>query len=95
MTVFIMSPFTVLDGAKMKEYAAAAGPIVAEYGGQISKRGRFLEALAGDHGGDGIGLIEFPDADAARAWYHSDVYQELIPLRSEACDITFTLYEVV
>jgi hypothetical protein len=27
-------------------------------------------------------IIEFPDADAARAWYDSPAYREILPLRT-------------
>lgn len=42
-----------------------------------------LECLEGD-GADGVVILEFPDADAARAWYFSPEYQERAKLRQQA-----------
>ena len=33
-----------------------------------------------------IVIIEFPDSDRARAWYESDAYAEILPLRTENSD---------
>jgi uncharacterized protein (DUF1330 family) len=40
------------------------------------------EVLEGNWTGDLI-AIEFPDLDRARAWYASDAYQRIVPLRAE------------
>lgn len=31
-------------------------------------------------------ILEFPDRKAARSWYHSPAYQELVPLRTRHID---------
>ncbi|NXY97926.1 DUF1330 domain-containing protein [Streptomyces sp. BR123] len=50
--------------------------------------GRFLvhgggpvEVLEGSFTGDLV-IIAFPDMERARAWYASDAYQEILPLRT-------------
>ncbi|MEW2222890.1 DUF1330 domain-containing protein [Streptomyces sp. NPDC006990] len=54
-------------------------------------RGRFLvhggapEVVEGSWAG-GVAVIEFPDREAARAWYDSPDYQELLPLRTAHID---------
>ncbi|MEM7571091.1 MAG: DUF1330 domain-containing protein [Pseudomonadota bacterium] len=43
--------------------------------------------------GAGISAVfEFPDMGAVEAWYTSDAYQALLPLRSEACDMDISVY---
>ena len=42
-----------------------------------------LEALEG-HSADGVVLLEFPNAEAAKAWYYSPEYQERAKLRQKA-----------
>lgn len=37
--------------------------------------------------------IEFPDLERARAWYASDGYQEILPLRTENSDSSAILVE--
>jgi uncharacterized protein (DUF1330 family) len=40
----------------------------------------------------GTGIIRFPDAEAATAWFNSPAYRELAELRDAAADMTFVLY---
>ncbi len=44
-------------------------------------RGKLAPA-EGDWTGEVV-LVEFPDGDAATAWYASPAYQEILPLRTE------------
>lgn len=37
-------------------------------------------ALEGE-GAEGVVILEFPDMDAAKAWYYSDGYQKAVPHR--------------
>lgn len=42
-----------------------------------------LEAMEGE-GADGVVILEFPDAETAKAWYYSPDYQERAKLRQKA-----------
>ncbi len=42
-----------------------------------------LETLEGDPA-DGVVVLQFPDRDAAKAWYFSPEYQEKVKLRQKA-----------
>jgi uncharacterized protein (DUF1330 family) len=44
-----------------------------------------LETLEGDPA-EGVVLIQFPDMDAAKAWYHSDAYQDALQHRLKGAD---------
>ncbi|MFC9919002.1 DUF1330 domain-containing protein [Agromyces binzhouensis] len=52
---------------------------VAPYGGKWLAQGD-PDAVEGAWPGSVV-LMEFPDRDAARAWYESPEYQEILPLR--------------
>ncbi len=39
--------------------------------------------------------IEFPDLDTAHAWYESDAYQAILPLRTENSDSSAIIVEGV
>ncbi len=43
----------------------------------------------------GYVLIEFPDMDKARAWYESDAYQAILPMRTDNMDGTAVLLQGV
>ncbi|WP_254902502.1 MULTISPECIES: DUF1330 domain-containing protein [Mycobacterium simiae complex] len=38
-------------------------------------------------------ILEFPTMDAARAWYHSEAYAEILPLRLNGADYSGILVE--
>jgi uncharacterized protein (DUF1330 family) len=63
-------------------------------------KGRFLvhgkqsEVVEGEFTGYLI-IIEFPDMERARAWYYSDTYQEILPLRTKNCEGSVTLVDGV
>ncbi|OWV87686.1 hypothetical protein ATY78_04140 [Rhizobium sp. R635] len=79
---------------KLGEYSAAAASTIAAFGGEFVHRGKFVEALSGSTTGHGLGIIRFPDLQAAKDWFMSPEYQAIAPLREEAADMSFRLYEV-
>lgn len=92
MAAFVVVHATPKNAEKMQEYGAAAGPMLAQFGGELLGRGS-NEALFGSCTHALSVLIKFPDADAARRWYNSDAYQALLPVRGEAMDCDFILVE--
>jgi uncharacterized protein (DUF1330 family) len=65
----------VSDPAALAEYFPQAAKLVAEHGGRY---------VAVDAGLKSVVLMEFPDADSARAWYDSPAYQPLKAIRHGA-----------
>ncbi len=51
------------------------------YGGRFLVHGAEVEVLEGEWPGTVV-IIEFPDAGAARSWYASAAYREILPLRT-------------
>ena len=78
---------------KLADYSAAAAPTVAAFGGEFIHRGKFVSSLAGSGTPHGLGIIRFPDVDAAKNWFASPEYQAIVPLREAAAEMTFHLYE--
>ncbi|MBO1334730.1 DUF1330 domain-containing protein [Streptomyces sp. VRA16 Mangrove soil] len=54
----------------------------APYGGRFLVHGAQADWAEGPALGDVV-VVEFPDAAAARAWYASPAYQEILPLRAD------------
>ncbi|MFB7467254.1 DUF1330 domain-containing protein [Streptomyces sp. NPDC056224] len=52
------------------------------FGGRFLVHGKEVEVKEGPWPGTVV-VIGFPDIDKARAWYASDAYQALIPLRTD------------
>lgn len=86
----------VTDQAEMDAYSAAnranAGNSVAEFGLKpLSIYGK-LEAVEGP-APEGIVLLEFPTAQAARAWYDSPAYRAAMQHRLKGAPYTAVIIE--
>ncbi len=94
MTAFFIAQVIVKDEEKFKEYGAKAGEIVKGFGGEVVVRGKFETVLHGDVAAhQAVGVISFPDIETLQSFYASDAYQAIIPLRDEAADMNFTVYQ--
>ena len=95
MTAYATAMISLKDGDAFGAYAAQVGATMAPFGGTVQVRGRVALALAGAPGFDAFALLAFPDADSLKAWYASDTYQALIPLRDSGADVQITLLDSV
>ncbi|TDC88086.1 DUF1330 domain-containing protein [Actinomadura sp. 7K507] len=64
------------------------------FGGRFLVHGTDPEVIEGPLEG-GYVLIEFPDMDNARAWYESDAYQAILPMRTDHMEGTAVLLQGV
>ena len=64
------------------------------YEGQFLVHGRKSEVVEGDFPGYCI-IIQFPDLEHARGWYHSGAYQKIVELRSDNCEGSVILVDGV
>ncbi|MBM0276672.1 DUF1330 domain-containing protein [Micromonospora tarensis] len=67
--------------ADVLEYLERIDATLAPFAGRFIVHGGAIEVLEGDWPGDLV-VIEFPDLARARAWYHSNDYQKIKPLRT-------------
>jgi uncharacterized protein (DUF1330 family) len=72
------------DAERAARYRELSGPSVEKHGGRFIIRGGALDVVEGDWNPERIVVIEFPSADAARAWYESDDYREARAIRDGA-----------
>jgi uncharacterized protein (DUF1330 family) len=75
-------------------YGAAAGKLVEKFGGKYVLRGPGAELLEGSFG-DGASMVisEWPDKDAAKAFWDSPDYAEAKKLRASVADCQVLLIE--
>ncbi|WP_327010250.1 DUF1330 domain-containing protein [Dactylosporangium sp. NBC_01737] len=64
------------------------------FGGTFLAHGPDVEVREGEWPGT-IVLLQFPDADAVRAWYDSPAYQEILPLRTDHISGSAILFDGV
>ena len=86
MTAYAVAHLRTVDqNAEIVDYLRRIDATLDPFGGRFAVHGVFPEVLEGEWPGFLI-LIAFPDLDAARAWYDSPAYQEILPLRLRNCD---------
>jgi uncharacterized protein (DUF1330 family) len=75
------------------EYRRRNTETVANHGGRFLVRGGASTPLEGSWPTQRIVVMEFPDADAARAWWTSEEYEAIKPLRRGASETNIILVE--
>ena len=83
----------VRDVDTLLEYRRRNTDAVANHGGRFVVRGGDATLLEGEWPTQRIVVMEFPDADAARAWWESEEYEAIKPLRRGASDTNIILVE--
>ncbi len=81
MSAYVLANLEVKNPEDYQEYVRRNSLIVPRYGGRFVARGGTCDVLEGDWDAYRVVLIEFPDCEAARAWYNSPEYQEILPIR--------------
>ena len=95
MTAYVLVDVDVTDAEQYDRYRPLAAASVEQYGGRYLVRGGASEVFEGDRIPHRSVLLEFPDAEAARRWYHSPEYQEAKAVREGAAVGSFICVEGV
>ena len=69
------------DADALAEYRRRNTDAVEKHGGRFVVRGGAVELLEGEWDTARVVVMEFPDMDAARAWWTSEEYEAIKPLR--------------
>ena len=90
MTALIIVDLSPTDKNKLSHYSSLAAETLTPFSGEFIAKGP-IELL---HGGADFQfkvVIQFPDKNSALAWYQSDAYQEIIPIRNQGMNSQFHL----
>ena len=79
--------------ARYKQYQAAVQPLITAHGGRTLAIGRDLEVMEGGHDGRRLIILEFPDMEKLKAFWHSPEYARVKPLRENGGDAEAVLAE--
>jgi uncharacterized protein (DUF1330 family) len=93
MTAYVLVEIRVTDPEAFETYKALSTTALAAHGGTYLARGGATELLEGDPEPERVTLLEFPSADAARAWYDSPEYRLAREARAGAATARFVLVE--
>jgi uncharacterized protein (DUF1330 family) len=87
MPAYVIVETDITDPEQYERYKAASPGAVAAGGGRFVVRGGETAVLEGDWDPSRLVVLEFPDLDAAKAWYASEQYQAAKELRAGAAGL--------
>ena len=93
MAAYVIADSTVRDPAAIQVYAERAAASIAKHGGRYIVRRGNCEALEGEWSPRMLVIVEFPDAQRARAWYRSPEYASALEVRDKALSRNLILVE--
>ena len=84
MAGYIIAQLEVTDPEAFEKYRERVPEIIARHGGRYLVRGGKLEVLEGEWPNPRLVVVAYDSFEAAKAFYHSEAYQEILPLRTAA-----------
>jgi len=95
MPAYIVVQVRVTDPAKYERYRPIAAAAIARHGGKYLVRGGTPEILEGKAPAEPIRhvVVEFPSAQAAKAFWNSPDYAEAKAIRAGASEMVANLIE--
>ena len=94
MSVFLIAEVHVTDDTWIPDYAEKVHDIVANHGGKYLSRSANIEQLEGESQDTTlIALIEFPSADALKAFANDPEYAPFAKARQDGSDSRFRMID--
>ena len=95
MPAYVVVQIEIHDPATYEGYKQLTPGSLAPYGGRFIVRGGATQALEGDWSPQRFVIVEFPDAEHARAWWHSPEYAPAKAMRQASSHTQMLLVEGV
>ncbi|WP_419841204.1 DUF1330 domain-containing protein [Candidatus Poriferisodalis sp.] len=86
MPAYFVAQYSVNDADGYRRYQQGAVPTVAAAGAKVIAFDAAAESIEGTPPGPQTVILEFEDTAAAKAWYDSAEYQQVVGLRLESTD---------
>lgn len=93
MSTYIVVDVTIHDPDRYEDYKKMAAPTVTAYEGRYVARGGKTETLEGTWKPGRAVVLEFPNAERARAWWNSEEYRPAKELRQSIATTQMVLIE--
>ena len=93
MAAYLIGQIRVKDEEKWLQYVSGVAESLKGYQAEVIFRGKRTAVLAGDHDKDLTVVIRYADQAELQDWFRSESYQDLVPLRDSAADVTIVTYE--
>ena len=91
MSVYIVGLVTIKDRAKYAPYEIRFREVLTPFGGEILAVEDAARVMEGRWPAQRTVLLRFPSEDAAKRWYDSEPYQELVRLRAGAANAAIAI----
>jgi uncharacterized protein (DUF1330 family) len=95
MPAYLIAIVNVHDAERFREYRERVTGLIEQHGGRYLVRGGRMEVLEGDWSPPRVAIIEFPDREAAQAFYDDPAYEPLRSLRQAVTTSDLLLVEGV
>jgi uncharacterized protein (DUF1330 family) len=93
VAAYIVVQVNVKDADTYEQYKKLTPLSLSAYGGRFIVRGGPTETLEGTWSPERFVVVEFPDAESARAWWSSDEYAPARKLRQASAHTEMILAE--
>jgi uncharacterized protein (DUF1330 family) len=84
MSAYVIVEVSIHDHREYEEYKKLTPAAVAAFNGKFVVRGGETITLEGDWKPERIVVLEFPSAEKANEWWHSELYTEAKLIRQRA-----------
>ncbi len=91
---YVVANFSITDAEVYSAYPPLVRPMLAAHGAEVLAVDRDSEVVEGQAGHNTV-VIRFPSKEAARAFYDSPEYREIVALRTDNSDGFLVLIEGV
>lgn len=93
MPAYVIVDVDVHDPAVYKEYRARAAPTVVKHGGRYLVRGGDFTHVEPGWDLHRFVILEFSSVEKANAWYRSEDYRKVLPLRLKSAKSKLTIVQ--
>jgi uncharacterized protein (DUF1330 family) len=93
MSIYLIANIRVNDSERYKDYVANVPALIEKHGGEYRVRGGETQVLEGQWIPDRLVVLEFPDRDAAMAFYNDPDYAPFRELRQAVTDSALVLVD--
>jgi len=93
MPAYVIANIRVNDAERYKDYVANVPALIATHGGEYRVRGGEFEVLEGQWTPDRLVVLEFPDREAALAFYNDPDYAPFRSLRQSVTDSSVVIVD--
>ncbi len=95
MPAYVIVDVAIHDSAAYEEYKQLTPAAIAAFDGRFVVRGGGTQTLEGDWNPERIVVLEFPTADRANEWWHSEQYTRAKLIRQRAANTRMIIVEGV